>query len=183
MSIMANDIVGFLRENGVEPQLAEGQTYVANARPAAPPATPPKPPGGRERPWIERFLGSGDDRTRDAGSFTVRVPNGWSVLDEEEDMILLGADDDSAAVGILVSGNRDMSLGEVAQAYADEFGALEPDYDDEDDVYSFTFEDEGVETVAIVAGDEGEGRHAMLFISGDASTAGVEEILDSLEDK
>jgi hypothetical protein len=126
-----------------------------------PPVSPSRPGGGR--PWIERFLGSGDDRTRDAGSFTVRVPEKWSVLDEEEDMILLGADDDSAAVGVLVSGNEDMSLDEIAQAYADKFGAPEPDYDDEDDVFSFTFEDEGVETAAIVAGDEGRSRKSQKW--------------------
>ncbi|MDR1875496.1 MAG: hypothetical protein LBQ90_10860, partial [Synergistaceae bacterium] len=95
--------------------------------------------------------------------------------------ILLGADDDSAAVGILAAENGGMSLDEVAAAYAEEFGASEPVF--EDDVYTFTFEDDGVETVVIVGGDEEEGRHAMLFIAGDASAPGVEEILDSIEDK
>ena len=66
---MASDIVGFLRENGIEPQLAEGQTYVASQRPAAPPVSPAKPSGGY--------------RVRDAGSFTVKVPEKWSVLDGE----------------------------------------------------------------------------------------------------
>jgi hypothetical protein len=179
MSIMANDIVGFLRENGVEAQLAPGQTYVANARPAAPPSLPSSPsqPGG-EKPWIERFIGF-DDRTRDAGSFTVRVPNGWSVLDEEEDMILLGADDDSAAVVVFTAENGDMSLKQVARAYANEFGASTPAF--EDDVYTFRFKDDDVETVVIVGGDED--RHAMISISGDAGNPGVEAIIDSIEEK
>ncbi|MDR1977220.1 MAG: S1 family peptidase [Synergistaceae bacterium] len=173
MSIPANDIVAFLRENGVEPQFAPGQIYVARTRPAAPPSSSAS---GARKPGREP-----EDRIRDAGSFTVKVPTGWSVLDEEENMVLLGADDDSAAVGVLVAENGDMSLDEVAAAYAEEFDASEPVF--EDDVYTFRFEDDGVENFVVLGGGEDEGTHVMIFISGDGGSPGVEEVLNSVEDK
>jgi V8-like Glu-specific endopeptidase len=170
MSILANDIVAFLRENGVEPQFAPGQTYAARARPAAPPSASARKP--------ERKPG---DRVREADSFTVHVPDGWSVLDEEDDMILLGADDDSAAVGVLVAENGGLSLAEVAVAYAEEFEASEPVF--EDDFYTFRFEDDDVENVVVLGDGEEKGTHVMIFISGDGESPGVGEVLDSIEDK
>ena len=171
MSILANDIVTFLRENGVEPQFAPGQTYVARARPAAPPSASARKP--------ERKPG---DRVREADSFTVHVPDGWSVLDEEDDMILLGADDDSAAVGIIVADNGGVSLARVARAYADEFGASQrPVLDDE--IYQFSFSEDGVETKVFVGEASDDERHFMIFIAGDGENPGVEEVLHSIEDK
>jgi V8-like Glu-specific endopeptidase len=182
ISIMANDIVAFLLDNGIEPILADGQKFTA-----LPPSSPAPPgPGKPDKPNKPKKIVQGspsrENRVRDVGRFTVKVPVEWSVLDEEDDMILLGSDDEAAAVGILVASNDGMSIRAVARAYAEEFGGSKPVGDD-DGVYTFSFEDDDVETVVFVGEGNEDDTHVMIFISGDGSASGVEEILDSVEDK
>ena len=122
-----------------------------------------------------------EDRIRDVGSFTVKVPLAWSVVEEEEDSIMLGADDDSAIVSIMIDDSEGQSLRQISQAIAREFDA-KPVSDDGGETYTFTFTEDDVEFLA-VTGDMGDGRYILFLIGGDMNNPGVEQILDSVEDK
>ena len=120
-----------------------------------------------------------EDRRRDAGGFSLTVPRGWNVIDEEENMILVGADDDSSAVGIMLLDIEGSYLREVARDLSREFEGTVPELDD--DVYIFTFTDDGVDTLVVLGEGDEEDQYVMIFISGDWGNPGVEEVLDSVE--
>jgi len=170
----ANELAWFLTENGVTPKLAEGQQLA--------------PPPARDDPsWKLGKLKSApaqeekEDRRRDVGSFSALVPPGWSVLEEEEDSLLLISDDQEAVVGILVYDSEGRSLSQSAKDLSENYGGTEPEVDD--DVYIFSFSDDGVDTMVFIGEAKAEGRLTMIFISGEKEKPGLEEILNSLEDK
>jgi hypothetical protein len=107
------------------------------------------------------------------------VPPGWSVIEEEEDSLLLGSDNEDAVVGIMVFDSEGRSLKQSARALSSELGGNEPELDD--DIYRFAFSDDGVDAVAFVGEADKEDRFITIFLFGDIKTPGVKEILDSLE--
>ena len=170
---LSSEIVAFLADSGITPRLAPGQQLTAAVRPQ--PETPTMSPGlvGRLQP------GAREDRRRDAGGFSVVVPRGWSVLDEEHNMILVGADDDTAAVGIFLLEIEGRSLRQVARDLSGELDGTRPGLDD--DVYIFTFSEDGIDSIAFVGDGDYEGQYVFIFITGDFENPGVEEVLDSVE--
>ena len=176
---LANDLALFLTAHGVNPKFLPGQQARAYAEA---PATPerqasPEPARRPAKPKPEP-----DTRVRDAGSFTVEVPKGWSVVEEEEDSIMLGADDNSAQVSILVDDSDGMSLKQTAGELAREFGGKRPTTDDDGETYTFTFSQDGVEYMAFV-GAVDDSRHVLILVGGDTDNPGIKKILDSLTDK
>jgi hypothetical protein len=113
------------------------------------------------------------------GSFSALVPSGWSVIEEEEDSLLLGSDNEESVVGIMVFDSEGQSLNQTAKALSSEFGGNEPELND--DIYMFTFSDDGVDAVAFIGEADEEGRFITIFLFGDIKNPGVQEILDSLE--
>lgn len=170
----AQALARFLLENSVTPKLAVGQ-QMPPSRSAAGRVDGPKTPGKKppEQPGQ-------DNRLRDAGSFSVQVPPGWSVMEEEADSILIGSDDHESVVGIMVVANKSKTLRQIAGALAEKFGGSEPELDDE--VYTFTFVDKGVDAIAVVGEADAEGRFVVIMLFGDTQKPGVQEILDSVED-
>ena len=171
----AQALARFLLENGVTPKLAAGQ-HMPPPRSAAGRADGPKTPAKTPPEQPEQ-----DNRLRDAGSFSVQVPPGWSVMEEETDSILIGSDDHESVVGIMVVANKRKTLRQIAVALAEKFGGGEPDLDDE--VYTFTFVDKGVDAIAVVSEADEEGRFVVIMLFGDTQKPGMQEILDSVEDK
>lgn len=102
-------------------------------------------------------------------------------MEEETDSILIGSDDHESVVGIMVVANKRKTLRQIAVALAEKFDGSEPELDDE--VYTFTFVDKGVETIAVVSEADAEGRFVVIMLFGDTQKPGVQEILDSVEDK
>jgi len=169
---LSSEIVAFLAASGVTPRLAPGQQLAA-AQPRQ--ETPPIPPAFGNRPQ----QGAREDRRRDVGGFSVMVPRGWSVLDEERNLILVGADDDTAAVGVFLLEIEGQSLRQVARELSRELEGTTPELDD--DVYIFTFSEDEVYSIAFVGEGDYEGQYVFLFITGDLENPGVGEILDSME--
>ena len=174
---LAVEIAAFLADSGIAPRLAPGQQLTASPprreteqEPAKPGVSGGKLPGR----WEPR-----EERRRDVGDFSVMVPRGWSVLDEEHNTILVGADDDSSAVGILVAEMEGQSLRQVARTLSRELEGTAPELDD--DFYMFTYTDDGVDTMVVVGEIEDEDMYVVIFVSGDWEAPGVEAILDSLE--
>ena len=168
---LASELCSFLSENGVTPKLADGQKLL--------------PP--RQRPKAEESAGgqaqreTKESRRRNVGDFSVLVPHGWSVADEEKNMIMLGADNHSAAVVILISTLDGEDLSQAVKQLSKELGGTKPKLDD--DVYIFTYTSDDVDTTVFVSDlDDGE-RFLMISISGDAEQDKVSEILDSIKDK
>jgi S1-C subfamily serine protease len=83
-------IAAFLAENGVTPKFAEGQQLTARPGNSPRMRTPEEPAKPDRSGWEQKTAEGG---RRDVGSFSVLVPRGWSVVDEEKDMILLGSND------------------------------------------------------------------------------------------
>ena len=186
-ALPAGELAAFLAANGVNPKLVSGQHITA--RYEEPPPTIDRPISREERPGGSKLFHPGrldsddsEDRVRDVGSFTVRVPSAWSVLEEEEDSIFLGADDDSAMVIIAVEKSEGKSLKEVSRELAKEFGGTRPASDDGGETYTFTFSDDNVEYMALL-GSIDEDLFVMVFIGGDADNRGIQQILDSVTDK
>ncbi|MDR1875727.1 MAG: serine protease [Synergistaceae bacterium] len=156
LSIMANDVVAFLRSSGIEPRISAEQSRKAGS--------------GKGQ--------KSEDRRRNVGRFSVTVPEGWSVTDEEKDMIFLNTNGKAILVGIISAPSKGASLSLLADVYAEEFGA-EPFLDGK--MYRFNYTDKnGTDTMAFI-NDGGNDTHILVFISGDPTEPGVMEILDSLE--
>lgn len=166
----ANEVCRFLLENGITPKFADGQKLL-------PPSPRPKTEGATGRKPQERT----EDRRRDAGDFSVLVPRGWSVIDKEENLILLGSDDRQTSVGIMFADLEGNSLYEISKAISQELDATEPEWDDEDELYVFTYTSDDVETMVVTC-ETGDGEQfLMVSISGDMEKPEVGEILDSVE--
>jgi hypothetical protein len=198
-ALPADDLGAFLSAQGVKPQIASGQQAAAS-RPPATQVRPDKPETSRPPKWAGREPDQPEDslpdkresqgqkedqergRRRDVGSFTVEVPRGWSVVEEEEDSIMLGADDDSALVAIMVADSEGLSLRQASRQIAEELDGTQPASDDDGETYTFTFSENEVEFTALV-GDMEDGRHVMLLLGGDTDNQGIVKILESLEDK
>ena len=185
VSLPADEIVRFLQKNKVTAKLAPGQTLAANpyrqrpSQPAKPTEKPVEKPGGGS---ITGFLRprQDDDRIRDVGSFAVRVPIGWSVLDEDDDYIFLGADDDSSVIEIMMADNDGMKLSRIAKEYSKELDGTKPEYDD--GLYVFAYEEEdGEEAYAVLWETDGDA-HIALFLAGDIENPVLAEIIDSIEE-
>jgi hypothetical protein len=193
-ALPAEDLTSFLSAHGVKPKIASGQEVAAASRPPGDQGRPDKPGTSHPPKWSgqepdrpEASLpakrgGQEPDRRRDVGSFTVEVPRGWSVVEEEEDSIMLGADDDSAVVAVMVADSEGLSLRQVSRQIAEELDGTQPSSDDDGETYSFTFSENEVEFTAML-GDMEDGRHVMLLLGGDADNQGIVQILESLEDK
>jgi len=176
-ALPANTLAAFLTAHGVNPQLASGQSITARFE-------PPVDQSRQERPkpsLPDKQIPSKQNRLRDVGSFTVEVPNGWSVVEEEEDSILLGSDDDSALVFIIVGDSEGQSLKQAAQDLAREFEGERPATDDDGETYTFAFSSDGVEYMAFM-GELDDSRHVLILVGGDADNQGVGQILDSITD-
>jgi len=158
---LASEITTFLSENGITPRLVISQ-QVAAAQPRQEP-----PPAAQ------------DDRRRGIGDFTVLIPHGWSVIDEQHNEIIVGADDDSAAVAILAVDMESLSLRQVALDLSRELGGTRPELDD--GLYVFTFSEDGIDSMAFVAEGDYEYQYVIIFISGDFGNSGVYEVLNSVE--
>jgi S1-C subfamily serine protease len=170
----ASELARFLRENGVQPNFADGQRLTL--------PLPVEDTGKAEKKVEPRpATATREDRIRDVGSFSARVPLGWSVIEEEKDSLLLGSDDLGAAVGIMVHGGEGKTLRQTAEALSRKFGGTRPEPDD--DVYTFTFSDKGVDAVAVIGEADAADRFVTILLFGDTENPGVEEILDSVEDK
>ncbi|MDR2488176.1 MAG: serine protease [Desulfovibrio sp.] len=141
---LANELGWFLSENGVTPKLADGQKLTPRLR--------------GQNPETQTGLRPGRDTAehgrRNVGSFSVRVPAGWSVVDEEKDVILLGSDDRAASVGIMIRNRKGKSLLQVAETLSDKFNGSKPELNE--DIYQFMYSDNGIETMIFVgeANDE-----------------------------
>jgi V8-like Glu-specific endopeptidase len=171
-ALPANDLAAFLNMHGVNPQLVPGQQVTASFSPTV----------NQSRPSQTRKSGKAENRLRDVGSFTVEVPRGWSVAEEDKDYISLEADDESAVVSVELKDSRGKSLKQISRECAEEFGGGRPTSDDDGETYSFTFSENTVTYMGIV-GDMEDGRHILLLMGGDMSNPGVEHILNSLKDK
>ncbi|MDR2523028.1 MAG: serine protease [Synergistaceae bacterium] len=162
---LAAEIAFFLADNGVTPRLAPGQQMAARPE--------------RSGDWA-RGGESPEDRRRRFGDLSVVIPRGWSVIDEDEDMFLVGADDGAAAVGIAAGDMEGQSLRQLASALSKELGGTAPERDD-DGVYVFSFSDDGTDTLVCIAEDDEKSLYMAVFISGDREHPGVEKLLDSIE--
>lgn len=109
--------------------------------------------------------------------FSVEVPAGWTSSQQEE-TVLLTADDKSAAIAIVVDSTNGATLDDVVTGYVKEFGASEPAY--EEGAYTFTFKNaQGVDSTAVMVGDNNT--YALFIITGENPQ--VDEIMMSLEAK
>lgn len=184
----ASELAAFLIENSITPTLAPGQ-HLAATPPKAPRPTPPpssqKPhaaPGqGQDR--IGSLLADGmadaQDRRRDVGSFSLKVPRQWSVIDEEQDSIVLGADDRSVAMGIMLLEREGRSVAEAARWLSKKYHGSKPEEDD--GVYTFTYTDNNVQNLLVIGEADDDDHLIIISIAGDSGHPGVEEILDSIE--
>ena len=172
----ASEAVLFLAECGVAPKLAAGQRMPA-PRPADAPSlsksAPPLPPETADpgKPEI-------GDRVRDVGSFRVTVPQGWSVLEEEDDLVTLGTDDDTTALSIIIGDMDGTSLGRIAREFSEKLGGTRPEFDE--DGYSFSFNEDGVDGAAFLVGDDEH--YVLVLLFGDLENPDVPGILSSLEE-
>jgi V8-like Glu-specific endopeptidase len=164
---LAAEIAFFLADNGVTPRLAPGQQMAA--RPERSGAR-----GGEAREDRRRRL------RRRFGNLSVVIPRGWSVIDEDEELFLVGADDGASAVGIVIGDMEGQTLRQLAGALSKELGGTTPERDD-DGVYIFSFSDDGTDTLVCVAEGDDKSLYTAIFISGDGEHPGVEEFLSSLE--
>jgi hypothetical protein len=73
-----------------------------------------------------------------------------------------------------------MDLEEVAAAYAKELEGPDPDWDDDSEMYVFTYSDDGVET-RVMVGEAGPNEHVMMFIAGETDNPEALAVLDSLD--
>ena len=177
-ALPANTLAAFLAAHGANPRLVSGQTItarfdppVAQGRQAHPAPSNP----GKRKPTT-------GNRIRDVGSFAVEVPHGWSVVEEEEDGIILGADDGAALVSIEIGESGGLSVKQIARKLAEEFGGTRPDTDDNGESYTFAFSHDDMEYMAFVAALD-NGKHALILVGGDTDNLGVMQILDSITDK
>ena len=180
---LASEIALFLADNGVTPRLAPGQQIeTVRAQQEEMRQGMARLPAAEQKPFLPWQGGQAtrEERRRDVGDFSVVVPRNWSVLDEGKNMILLGADDDSSAVGLLVVTMKGKNLRQAAREISEEFDGTKPELDDE--FYIFTYTDDEVETVVLVGEiDEDEDEFIVIFASGDMDNPGVEAIFDSVE--
>ena len=167
---LASEVTAFLVNNRVTPRLVPGQQVTIGRQRRETPAAS-SGAGNRLQLVVQ------EDRRRNFGGIGVSVPQGWSVIDEEHNMIIVGADDNTAAVGVVhIEGQN---LLQVALDLSMKLEGTAPELDD--DAYVFTFSDGGFDSMAFVGEGDDEGRYVLLFISGDVGNPGVDEVLESLE--
>ena len=92
------------------------------------------------------------------GAFSVDVPSGWQVEEEEEDgahMFSFTAPDNSARLSIIAGENEEgFTAEEVATGFAEMFGGSKPEKD-ADGNFTFTFKNEnGVDGTAFITVDK-----------------------------
>ena len=178
----SQQVAAFLAANGIQPTLAAGQQLQTAVKPGSPSsgfgskAAPDRPIGQNPSASGKNTT---NDRIRDVGSFTVTVPAGWSVIDMEHNSITLAADDGDSAVSLTVDTRDDMDVVDIARELSKELDGS--GLEREDDTYSFTFTEGGVEGMAIIA--EADEMFLLVLLFGDTESDGIMEILDSIEDK
>jgi hypothetical protein len=176
MAIPSADAVRFLIRNGVTPPL-DASTFTeadlapsgprggpGGKAPAPPPVKAPDPPTGRRR---------------DLGGFSLEVPKGWSVLDSGEGSILLSSDDGASALAVILNATDGRAMEDLARDYSRDAGGTAPAPADDEGMYSFAFDNNGKPAAAFVV-PWTDGRHFLIYISGDVSHAGVEDMLRDL---
>jgi len=169
----ANEAVLFLDACGIAPKLADGQRMPDP--PAAKAPALPSETARTEKPVIgEKIIG---DRVRDVGSFRVTVPPNWSVLEEDTDIITLGADDDSAALSVIIGDMDGKPLERIARELSENLAGTRPEFDEE--AYSFSFKQDGVDGMAFLG--EGRESYVLILLFGDQGNPGLGAILNSLE--
>ncbi|GHV45526.1 hypothetical protein FACS1894204_04890 [Synergistales bacterium] len=164
----ASELAFFLIDNGVTPRLAPGQQMAARTERT----------GESGGVFAARRQEKEEGRERNLGDYSVVIPRGWSVLDEGENMILAGSDDEAAVVGIMTADRDGRSLARIARDLSKEFDGEEPELDD--DVYMFTFSDDGVDTLVCVGETDDDDKYVMVFVSGDGDDPGVQAMLNSV---
>ena len=86
-------------------------------------------------------------------------------------------------MGIIVGEIESGTLAESDDELAVELDGTSPEYDAEDELYTFTYTSDGIETLVIV-GDLGDGVQCLIItISGDSEQPEVSEILNSVQDE
>ncbi|GHV39904.1 hypothetical protein FACS1894187_20370 [Synergistales bacterium] len=194
---LASEIVSFLIVNNITPNLAS-EPQMANAG-ASENTTTRRRRGAEEsegnegRKGRKRRKGSegseekegskgkegsegSERRVRNVGDYSLVIPRGWSVLDEGEDIILAGADDNTVSVGVMTADREGRDLAQIARDLSKEFNGGEPELDD--DIYKFIFSDDGVDTLICVGEADDDEKYVMVFVTGDGDNPGVEEMLN-----
>lgn len=107
---------------------------------------------------------------------SINVPDGWSASQDGSTVTVL-ANDKSAALTFTIEDNDGTPIKDLADAFAKQFKATEPEVD-EDDTYYFTFKNPSdVDCNVILYGDDDE--YLMLVMIGEHPD--MEGIIDSLE--
>ena|GEM_PF-2208627 len=169
---LASDIVNFLAENGVTPRLAAGQQPMQITAQSAPEAPA----------IISGVVRHPAQSTRDVtiGGYTMKLPRGWSVGEQEEDTLVVGNDDNTVAVALYLGDLGGVSLRRMASELSRTHEGSSPELDD--DLFIFTFRDEDGD---IAAGFVGEGDEDdsffVVYIFGDFENPGIQEFLDSMK--
>jgi S1-C subfamily serine protease len=170
-ALSAEDILEFLTEKGIEPNLAEGQVFI--------------PSGTKTASLSNNKSGSKADRAtgrlRVLESFSVEVPQGWGVLEEDDDSIVLMTDDLQTFLGVMVT----LSDGEKAEFWAEQysldFGGSRPI--ETDGVYVFQVIEDFDDVTIVAVTDISDEKHTVLYINGNIDAPGLDDILESLQNQ
>jgi hypothetical protein len=107
------------------------------------------------------------------------LPSGWILAEKEDDSIIVGSADESAAVAIMLADLDGKNLRQVARELSRLLEGTSPELDD--DVYVFTFLDEDGYDAAAVVGEGDDDQFVVVYMFGDFDNPGVEEFLNSFE--
>ncbi|MDR2442991.1 MAG: serine protease [Deltaproteobacteria bacterium] len=172
LALSAQDIYTFLVENGVQPQLAAGQS-TASLRGSDPNRSNNSPGRKSVKPKVPE-----EDRTRYFNSFSLKVPEKWLVLDSDEDSVVLASNDQKTSLGVVVAPNKGLGAWYWSKVYAEKFGSVEPDEYGEDIFVIFPKDED--DTLVIV-GDLDEARHMVIYLNGNLDDPMIDVLLDSIE--
>ncbi|MDR1546436.1 MAG: serine protease [Deltaproteobacteria bacterium] len=162
MAQSAADLAEFMAKHGVQPQLAANQQLNRAPRRYQPPPV-------------------ADAKSRNVGSFTVKVPAGWSITDSDENAVFLSSDLDFSLISIIVGKNQGLSVKEIAQIYYDHFEGSKFE-DNNDGLYVFNFKADDssnkTDSQALFAQAKRDS-YLMVVITGDVSKNDLNYILQN----
>jgi S1-C subfamily serine protease len=185
MAQTASEIVGFLKNNGLQVSLASGQVFVANNTPRPEPLI--RRPGQKlVQPKAPELSPPNEyDRYRELESFLVMVPEGWAVESEEEDSIFMSSVDSESLVYLGVFPTEGLSTEEIAKICAEELeeGTDPVKSEDSDDVYISYGKIGQANTLLVVSGDQPNKKFAVIMLAGDFDNPDLNLILNSIIDK
>lgn len=176
ISIMAAEILDFLKLNNITPRLAPGQTHVARRTgrgavsgyaSARPPRRPEAVPGSR----------------LDLGRFTVDVPRGWSVSGRDEDYVLLAM---KSGDGLLYLGMEDSdgrTLERIAYEHAINFDGKMPKGSEEEGIFMVDGMLNGKECLILLSKSKKADSYAVVIMTGGLATDDILSVLDGIVEK